>query len=137
MKVFIVDDDHFCSNLYKHSLSQTGLSNFYLFDNGEECLRNMPLLPDIILLDNDMANMDGLQVIKHIRSYNPFVHVLMVSGRRENHVAVEALASGAATFILKDGNETSHLNYVVGKIVGNYARRFSLSKHIKSQSASC
>lgn len=136
MKVFIVDDDLFCSNLYKHSLAQSGLSNIYLFQSGEECLRNMSMLPDIVLLDNDMANMDGLQVIKHIRSQNPFIHVLMVSGRKEGYIAVEALASGAATFILKDGNETSQLNYVVNKIVSNYTRRFSLSKHIKTAALS-
>lgn len=136
MKVFIVDDDLFCSNLYRHSLSQTGLQNIFLFQTGEECLRNITMSPDIVLLDNDMANMDGLQVIKHIRSRNPFIHVLMVSARKENHIAVEALASGAATFILKDGNETAHLNYAVNKIISNYARRFSLSKHIKTAAVS-
>ena len=136
MKVFIVDDDLFCSTLYKHSLAQSGLSTIYLFQSGEECLRNLSMLPDIVLLDNDMANMDGLQVIKHIRNQNPFIHVLMVSGRKEGNIAVEALASGAATFILKDGNETSQLNYVVNKIVSNYTRRFSLSKHIKTAALS-
>lgn len=136
MKVFIVDDDLFCSNLYRHSLSQTGLENIYLFQTGEECLRNITMSPDIVLLDNDMANMDGLQVIKHIRNRNPSIHVLMVSARKENDIAVEALASGAATFILKDGNETAHLNYAVSKIISNYTRRFSLSKHIKTAAVS-
>lgn len=132
LKVFIVDDDYFCCNVYKHELMHIGLTNFYLFDSGEECLKNMTILPDIILLDYDMATLDGLQVIKTIKKNYPTTDIVMISGRKENHVAMEALEYGATTFILKDGNEMTHLNFAVSKIVSRYARHFSLNKHIKT-----
>ena len=132
LKVFIVDDDYFCCNVYKHELMHVGLSNFYLFDSGEECLKNMTILPDIIVLDYDMARLDGLQVIKAISGNYPSTHILMISGRKDNNVANEALLHGATAFIHKDGNEMTHLNFAVSKIISRYARHYSLNKHLKA-----
>lgn len=131
LKVFIVDDDYFCSNVYKQELSYAGFINFYLFKNGEECLKNISLLPDIIVLDYDMANLDGLQVIKIIKKMYPFINLVMVSGKKEKEVAFQAIENGAAAFIRKDGNELEQLNQAASRIVAKYQHHFSLSKHLQ------
>ena len=136
LKVFIVDDDYFCCNVFKHELMHAGLTNFYLFDSGEKCLKNMAILPDIIVLDYDMAKLDGIQVIKAIAGNYPSTHILMISGRKDNKVADEAMEHGAAAFIHKDGNEMMHLNFAVSKIISRYARHYSLTKHLKTAEAS-
>ena len=131
LKVFIVDDDYFCSNIYKQELSYAGFCNFYLFKNGEECLKNISILPDIIVLDYDMATIDGLQVIKIIKKMYPSINMVMVSGKKEKQVALEAMEHGAAAFIRKDGNELEQLSMAANKIVAKYQHHFSLSKHLQ------
>ncbi len=131
MKVFIVDDDYFCSNIYKQELLHIGFSNFYLYKNGEECLKNISIQPDIIVLDYDMAAINGLQLIRMIKKTYPSIYMLMISGQRENQIALSALEYGASAFIHKDGNELAQLRLTVNKIVTKYKQRFNLNKHLQ------
>lgn len=130
IKIFIVDDDYFCSNIYKQELSHQGFCNFYLFKNGEECLKNISILPDIIVIDYDMATLDGLQVTKAIKKMYPFIYLVMVSGQKEKQVAIDAIENGATAFIRKDGTELTQLSMAANKIVSKYQQHFNLSKHL-------
>ena len=121
IKVFIVDDDCFCRNIYKQQLTNMGFSRIYMFKNGEECLSNISILPDIIILDYDMATLDGLQVLKIIKKSYPLITLLMISGQQEKHVAADALKYGASAYICKDGKELEMLSTVTNNIVSGQA----------------
>jgi DNA-binding NarL/FixJ family response regulator len=131
LKVFIVDDDHFCSNIYKQELLHIGFSNFYLYKSGEECLNNLSLLPDIIIVDYDMATIDGLQLIQKIKKAHPYIYMLMVSGQQETKIALNAIEYGASAYIHKDGNELAQIRSSVNKIVSKYQQHYCLSKHLQ------
>jgi two-component system response regulator AtoC len=59
--------------------------------------------PDIVLLDVAMPGMDGLQTLKALKSARPELQVIMLSGREQAPIIVEAVRLGAADYVVKPG----------------------------------
>src|SRR3989442_9679417 len=57
--------------------------------------------PDIVLLDVAMPGMDGIQTLKALRSARPELQVIMLSGREQANIVVEAVRRGAADYVVK------------------------------------
>ena len=57
--------------------------------------------PDIVLLDVTMPGMDGLQTLKALKKERPELQVIMLSGREQAAVIVEAVRLGAADYVVK------------------------------------
>ena len=79
-KILVIEDDRGIRNLLEALLSHKGY-RVLLAENGEkgfELLRQAR--PDVILLDLKMPEMDGLTVLRHIRSLNLTQPVIIYSG---------------------------------------------------------
>lgn len=59
--------------------------------------------PDIVLLDYMMPNMNGIEVLRHLRSDPALIDlpVIMVTARAENEATIEALEAGADDYVTK------------------------------------
>ncbi len=119
LKVFVVDDSPMCRFLYKRHLMNIGFSNVLMFESGIECLRNIHLMPDIILLDFDAPPMNGLDVLKEVKALYPHIHLLMISSQRDIHVVIDAIRFGVSGYIMKDDNQLDMVSYATEKILNN------------------
>lgn len=77
--------------------------------NGREAVdRVLELSPDVILMDFDMPQMNGIEATRKILEASPHTSILMVTMSEEDESVVEAVRAGARGYVLKDaeGNET-------------------------------
>ena len=72
--------------------------------NGKEALQllNPDTLPDLILLDIRMPELDGVATVKQIKQLYPEIKVIMLTTFNDAEYVMEALAHGANGYLLKD-----------------------------------
>jgi len=58
-------------------------------------------LPDVIVTDLNMPEMDGLQLVEHVRSHHSEVPVVLMTADGSEEAAVQALQKGAASYLPK------------------------------------
>jgi DNA-binding NarL/FixJ family response regulator len=75
----------------------------------EQCAK---LQPDIILLDINMPNVDGLEGLKLIRKHNNDVKILMLTVFDDNHNIFEAIKNGANGYLLKKTPPGKLIEYI-------------------------
>jgi two-component system chemotaxis response regulator CheB len=78
--------------------------------NGNLALKKIARLqPDVVTLDIDMPELDGMQTLSAIRSSYPEIRVIMVSNhtRRGAAITVEALFCGASDYVTKAARTSS------------------------------
>jgi two-component system sensor histidine kinase UhpB len=114
-KIFITDDDPFCTAIYEQQLMNLGFQAITTFSSGEELLYHLPENPELILLDYNLADANGLEMLIKIKRYNPAIDVVMVSGQSEMDTTIELLNNGAFDYIIKGDEETEKLSLVIGK----------------------
>ncbi|MCA9170268.1 MAG: response regulator, partial [Planctomycetales bacterium] len=70
--------------------------------SGTEALTSMQLsLPDLLITDLMMPEMDGLQLVTEVRDRYPQVPVILITAHGSETLAVEALERGAASYVPK------------------------------------
>ncbi|MFZ4428935.1 MAG: protein-glutamate methylesterase/protein-glutamine glutaminase [Phycisphaerales bacterium] len=110
VRVLVIDDSAFMRQAIKSMLSADGgIEVVGTGRNGKEALElNERLRPDVITLDIEMPEMDGLTALERIMRERP-TRVIMVSSLTTagSHAAMRALALGAADVVAKDGSQIS------------------------------
>jgi polysaccharide export outer membrane protein len=117
LKIFMVDDDPFSLSLYEQHLRNLGFGDITSFSNGTDCLHKLTMQPDIIFLDHGMDILNGIEVLKKIKRFNPNIFVVFVSGQEDIQTAVNSLKYGAFDYIVKGQNELERFGKVIGKIL--------------------
>jgi two-component system, LytTR family, response regulator len=99
--LIVADDDQLSREILKHFLSL--LPQFSICgeaSNGEELIgKVMTQQPDLILLDINMPQMDGIDAIKTILKINPHAKFIFITGH--DNYAVEAFSLAAIDYIVK------------------------------------
>lgn len=91
--------------------------------------------PDVILLDLQMPNLDGLSTLRHLNETNPEAKVLIFSVYDDPEYVEEALRQGASGYLLKSVSPDELMRavravaegsgYLQAEITGPVLRRFS------------
>lgn len=104
IRVMIADD---------HSMIREGLKQLLELDkdfrvveeacDGVECLEKLEkTIPDILLLDINMPNMNGLDVLKKIKEKRMKVKILVLTIHNEVEYLLKAVDIGINGYLLKD-----------------------------------
>ncbi len=115
-KIFLVDDDLFSLNSYRQNLDNLGYINISLFLNGTICLNNLYKKPLVVFLDYNMDDLNGFEVLKKIKRYDPNIYVVIISAQESIKVAIDALKYGAFDYIIKGDNELEKMRDVLLRI---------------------
>ena len=103
MKVLLVDDSRTMRNIWKKIISGMDDVEIMEAEDGQKGLEafngNGPI--DLILLDWNMPNMDGLTLLKKIRESNKNTAVIMVTTEAEKTRIIEAIKAGANNYVVK------------------------------------
>ena len=107
--VFIVEDDEMFSTMLDYILSKESTHQFIRFNSGEECITNLYMHPDIILLDYGLPGIDGLETITKIKNHDHEISVIVLTANKNLSIAKKLLDAGADDYILKEENDIVNL----------------------------
>lgn len=100
-KVLVVDDQYGIRVLLKEVFSRDGFSIFQAA-NGNAALDIIQMEhPDLILLDMKMPGMDGIELLRHLRTIHPAAKVIMMTAYGELDMVAEASKLGALAHFTK------------------------------------
>ncbi len=121
VNVLVVDDSALMRNLVSKMIEATpGLKVADKAMNGLFALQKIPRCnPDVIVLDIEMPEMNGIEFLKERRRLGIEIPVVVLSAvaKKGAEVTMEALALGAADFITKpSGSVSSDIHTVAGEL---------------------
>jgi two-component system phosphate regulon sensor histidine kinase PhoR len=103
VNILVIDDEQIMRDGCSRILSKDGWSIFSA-ENGAQGLEQIKGHAenlDVILLDLMMPGMSGMEVLDHVRTYDPNLLVIVITGYATVESAVEAMKKGAYDFIPK------------------------------------
>ena len=130
IKVLVVDDSALIRNILKEIINEQ--SDMIVVGAAPDPLvaREMirSLNPDVLTLDIEMPNMNGLSFLKRLMRVRPMPVVMLSSHTQEgSDIAFRALAMGAVDFVGKpvagESSDDDYAQLIVEKIRGAYAAR--------------
>lgn len=102
MRVMLVDDSRTMRNIQRNILSQLGFGQIEEACDGQDALSKVSAFkPDLLLVDWNMPNMDGITFVKTIRGKGMTTPVIMVTTESEKTRVVEAIKAGVTNYIVK------------------------------------
>jgi DNA-binding NtrC family response regulator len=113
-KILLVDDEPLNLDLLEQELSELGYS-VETAASGAEAIRRLPeISPDLVLLDYQMPEMNGIEVLNRLHKSQANLPVIIITAHGTIDRAVEAMKAGADDFIPKPF-DPEHLAVVVKK----------------------
>lgn len=108
-KIAIVDDNPNFRNFYKEHLLESGKAEVVLTSgSGKEFIDTISPSPeryahiDLVLMDIEMPEMDGIATLKKLKELLPSTEVIMLTVFDENDKVFDAIKFGAIGYLLKD-----------------------------------
>mgnify|MGYP003565107594 FL=1 len=100
MKIFLLEDDYSLNEAIKEiiQLENHIVDNFY---DGDVAFNNISNDYDLYILDINIPNMNGLEVLKNIKNKNPKTKVLIISANINIDLIREAYILGCDDYIKK------------------------------------
>jgi len=111
-RILVCDDEEGIRESLKLILEKD--YELFFSTNGQECLECMKVTPEVnlILLDIKMPQLNGLEILKEVKSTNPNTKVVMVTGYKSVETAAEAVKAGASDYIVKPFNSKDILETI-------------------------
>ena len=117
--LFVDDHDLFCEGVI--SLLHDQPINFIAhIKEGVQVLEKLKEVePDLILLDLELPDMNGIDIAKQVLARYPQTNILILSGNYNTHYITEAIRIGVKGFIVKNADKQNLINAISTVSNGN------------------
>ena len=132
VRILIVDDVEADAELVRFELQRMPFAHQTTWvKDRESFVRELADPPDIILTDFSMARFDAIELLKIVRTSQPDVPVIIVSGAIGEESAVQAMKLGAVDYVSKDrlGRLETAIEHVLNVRRLNRAKREAETAH--------
>lgn len=104
MKIALAEDNpNLAISIAKNIRSFENTELLFVASNGVDLLHKIPAhIPDIILMDINMPEMDGIEATRRIRHLFPKVKIIMLTVFDEEDKIFQSILAGASGYLLKD-----------------------------------
>ena len=114
-----------------HAMVRQGLSQICNAENdmkvvgeasdGQEAIQQTLLSqPDVVVMDINMPNLDGVQATRRLTETNPELGVIIITMNRQDEYIFEAIKAGARAYLLKNAN-SDELLYAIRTVAAGEA----------------
>ena len=103
MRILVIDDEEHIAELLRFNFALKGYDVEIAYDGVEALIKARECMPDLILLDRMLPNIDGIEVLKLIRSDSDLkkIPVIMLTAKNMEIDKIEGLEFGADDYITK------------------------------------
>ena len=114
IEILIVDDNSDIRNILNELIIDAGYKTRIAANYNQALSEIDKKMPDVAILDVklDKGDKDGIELLKHIKSKNKDVPVIIITGHADIKMAVSSLKHGAFEFVEKPFDQTRLLNFV-------------------------
>jgi len=146
-EILVVDDDETIRWALREALQSWGFATVEAASVAEAIKQFRAEWPAVVLLDIDLPDGSGLNVLREIKGENPDVIAIMITGNVQIDNTISALRGGAYDFIAKPINleelrvtirnaiETRHLRREVAEVRKERAREFNFRQIVGESQA--
>ncbi|MDG4767650.1 response regulator transcription factor [Solwaraspora sp. WMMD406] len=120
IRVMVVDDHPMWREGVARDLSEAGHEVVATTGEGRQAIRICQATrPDVVVLDLQLPDMSGVEVIRGLLAAQPGVRVLMLSASGEQQSVLDAVKAGATGYLLKSASPAEFLDAVRRTSVGD------------------
>lgn len=103
ISVSIVDDEkRLCQSIATFLNGSPGYRCVSIYGSAEAALQHLPGdQPDVVLMDINMAGMDGIECVRRLKVLTPQIQIVMLTVYEDTEQIFKALAAGATGYLLK------------------------------------
>ncbi len=103
VRLLLADDHRMLREGLRRSLSEEGFDIVGEAGDGAEAVRlASELLPDVVLMDVTMPDVDGVEATRRLQRTHPEIRVVMLTMHADESVIADALRAGAVGYLVKD-----------------------------------
>ncbi|MEP7327030.1 MAG: response regulator [Gemmatimonadota bacterium] len=125
LRILIVDDDPAMATLARQLIRGHGYPDPRVVTSGSELLANTEPA-DIILLDHQLPDVTGLELVGTLRARPGHPSIILITGNGDETLAASALRRGAEDYLVKDGSLPRLLPEVIERVRRTRALRSAL-----------
>ncbi|MCB0977415.1 MAG: response regulator transcription factor [Acidimicrobiales bacterium] len=103
IRLLLADDHRMLREGLRRSLTDEGFDVIGEASDGAEAVEMAAaLLPDVVLMDVTMPDVDGVEATRRLKSSHPDIPVVMLTMHADETVIADAMRAGAVGYLVKD-----------------------------------
>lgn len=128
--IFVVEDNPVYNTLITGILKSKHYKQVLSFHSTQECLKEINLHPDIVILNYAYSGLTGLDLMRKVHETMPDIDFIFLSGQNDVETAVKIIKLGAADYIVKSDKAPDILVSSIEHLI-SHEKRSKVKKGLK------